>query len=338
MHHLSTIEVMNRPKLWVVLREVGTREGRLSHTSRRNTSHDWPMLCALLFVVAFSRPVLAQSTKVDPRLVGTWHSVENRCAADEECSNTVNDARLNIGKTGSFKWVQFRDLEKSDVCTWRVSSDSPGTLDFEDCDVDPDGNIDRFVYRLSSNTLTLTGIQVNPKPHEVITMRFERGPLVSESREWNEPLPETCNTAPLPQWAKSASQIASDGDLHGPNADTSNSQRLIADRNRLLWRAVRAHRGNAPPIALKAISYSIEGDVYEEYLFASRGHVEIVEHTDEGLIEHLKTCSRKEPIVKLKRQDSSKLWRFATSAPSSTSPAYIVYPGDGTSSHIFPRP
>lgn len=289
-------------------------------------------------MLASSGHARAQSTKVDSRLIGTWHSVEIRCASDEECSNTVNEARLKTGSTGTFKWVQYRDLEKSNVCTWRVSPDSPDTLDFEDCDVDPDGNIDRFSYRLSGNTLTLTGIQVNPKPQEIIAIRFERGPLVSESREWNEPLLETCNTAPLPRWTKSAIQIAADGDLHGPNADTLNPQRLIADRNRLLWRAAKAHQGNAPPIALKAISYSIEGDVYEEYLFASRGHVEVVEHTDDGLIEHSNTCSRKVSIIKLKAQDSSKLWRFATSAPYSTSPAYIVYPGDGTSPHIFPRP
>jgi hypothetical protein len=113
---------------------------------------------------------------------------------------------------------------------------------------------------------------------------------------------------------------------------------VITNRNRLLWHAVRAYKGTALPIALKATSTTIEGDRYGDYLFASRGHVEIIDHTDEGIIEHLMTCTRSATIIKLKVQDSSNVWRFATSWPSSTGPAYIVYPGDGTSSHTFPRP
>ena len=102
------------------------------------------------------------------------------------------------------------DLEKSEVCSWDVSPDAPNTLEADDCDVDPDGNSDTFVYRFSGKALIVTGLETNPTLHELITMRFERGSLVSD---WREPAPETCNTAPLPRWATSASQVASDWDF-----------------------------------------------------------------------------------------------------------------------------
>jgi hypothetical protein len=136
----------------------------LPQSERCVISHSSHLACALLLAVASPVSVLGQSTKIDPRLVGTWHSVEIRCAADEDCSNTVNEAQLSIGKTGSFKWVPYRDFEKFDVCTWRLSPDFPDTLDFEDCQVNPDGSSDTFMYRLSGNTLTLTGAEVKPPP------------------------------------------------------------------------------------------------------------------------------------------------------------------------------
>lgn len=106
-----------------------------------------PIAFVLGLVLSSSCFIQAQSNKIDPGLIGTWHSVEDRCAADEACANTVNEAQLIVDKTGSFQWVQYRDLEKSDVCSWEVSPDAPNRLDPDDCDVDPDGDSDTFVYR-----------------------------------------------------------------------------------------------------------------------------------------------------------------------------------------------
>ena len=93
-----------------------------------------------------------------------WHValVEDRCAPDEDCANSANEAQVSKDKTGTFQWVQYRDLEKSDICSWEISPDAPNTLDFDDCNVDPDGNSDTFVYRLSGKALILTGLETNP--------------------------------------------------------------------------------------------------------------------------------------------------------------------------------
>lgn len=307
-----------------------------SQCGRRSFTDIWRIACAVS-VVSLSGPVLAQSSKIgkiDPKLIGTWHSVEIRCAADEECSNTVNKAQLTIGKTGSFEWMPYRDLEKLDVCSWQGSPDSPNTLNFEDCDVNPDGNSDTFEFRVSGRTLTLTGVERSPAFHELISMRFERGPLVSE---WREPRPEVCDTRPLPEWTSSAIQITSDWDLQWPQHPGDDPRPFTAKRNRLLWKALRAYEGNAAPIVLKAISYSIEGDSYEEYFSASRGEAKVVSHEDDGMITYFNTCIRSLPMIKVKVQDRSKLWRFATSAPSPDAPAYIVFPSGGEGAHIFPN-
>jgi hypothetical protein len=313
----------------------------LSQYCGRNISHTLHVGRALVLVVVSSGSVLAQSTKIDPRLVGIWHSVEIRCAAHEDCSDTVNEAQLSVGKTGSFEWVRYEDLTKSDVCSYKMSNNSPNTLDDEDCHVLPDQDSDRFEYRLSGNSLILTGIEVNPKLRELISMRFERGPLIPKWRELEKPEPETCDPSPLPRWAKSATQIASDGDLE--RSRPTDSLRLIRVRNRLLWDAVRAYSGRRPPIALKTIGISVEGDKSEKYLFVSRDHVEVIDHHEEGMIEHLNTCVRRAVIIKLKVQDSNKLWRFVTSAPSSSATrAYVVFPSMfpglvDAGSDIFPR-
>ena len=164
-------------------------------------------------VLALSASVLGQSNRVDPGLIGTWHSVEIRCAADEDCARTVNEAQLTIEKTGSFQWMPYRDLEKLDLCSWQLSPNSPNSLEFQDCDVDPDGNSDAFEFHISGGTLTLTGVTHSPAFHELISMRFERGPRVPR---WGESPPDVCDTRPLPAWTASAIQIASDWDLEWP--------------------------------------------------------------------------------------------------------------------------
>src|SRR3954468_10410447 len=148
----------------------------------------------LVLLVTSSCTVRAQSKGIEP-LVGTWHSVEDRCAADEGCADSANEAQLVIYKSGKFQWVQYRDFKKSDVCSWAISPDAPGLLDYDDCGVDTDQYADQFVYQLSGKTLVLTGFENDPTPREVITMRFERGPLIPN---WREPRPEICNSAPLP--------------------------------------------------------------------------------------------------------------------------------------------
>jgi hypothetical protein len=324
LHHRSMVWV--RQKLGKTM---------LTHFERFGISQGRRILFAIALIALSSRMVRPQSNKIEPRLAGMWHSVEIRCEdpSDDECSNAVNEAQLSIDKTGRFEWMPYRDLERLDLCEWHISPDAPNTLDWDDCDVDPYQR-DQFVYRLSGNTLTLTGLDLHPSTHKFVTMRFERGPLVNG---WREPEPEICNTAPLPSWAASAKQIPSDVDLESPPTGVSDPQRLIPDRNRLLWDAVKASSGSAAPIALKAISDTIEGDTIEEYLFASRGEVEVVVREDEGIIQHLSTCARRVPMIKLKVQDSGKLWRFATSAPSPVTRAYIVFPGDGSGPHTFPR-
>jgi len=154
-------------------------------------------------------------------------------------------------------------------------------------------------------------------------MRFERGPLASD---WREPAPETCNSAPLPRWATSATQVASDWDLEWPRPGMTDPQSMIPDRNQLLWDAVKAYKGVAPPIALKAIAYSIEGDELEEYLFSSPEGVEFIEHKDKGMMEQLRTCTRRVSIIRLKERDADKLWHFVN-APSLVTRVYIVFPG-----------
>ena len=288
----------------------------------------------LLLVVSSSCLAQAQSIKIEQKLVGTWHSVEIHCAADEECANTVNEAQLDISRTGTFELVLFTDLGKSDVCSWELSEDEPNTLDFDECDDPAQDSIDTIRYRLSGNALILTGIEeANPPVHEAITMRFERGPLITD---WRKPAPEVCNTEPLPEWAASAHQIASDWDLEWPRPGVTDPPSLIPGRNQLLWNAVRAYKGIVPPIALKSIAYSIEGDKLEEYLFASRDKVEVVRHTDKGLMERLETCTLQVPIIKLREQDADKVWHFV-SAPSLVTRVYIVFPGDESGPHTFPR-
>jgi hypothetical protein len=56
------------------------------------------------------------------------------------------------------------------------------------------------------------------------------------------------------------------------------------------------------------------------------------------MFSHFNTCIRPLPMIKVKVTDRSKLWRFATSAPSPDAPAYIVFPADGEGAHTFPNP
>ena len=53
-----------------------------------------------------------------------------------------------------------------------------------------------------------------------------------------------------------------------------------------------------------------------------------MEHTDEGMIEHLSTCTCQLPIIKLKVKSDSpgSPWRFASKAPLPSEEAYITYP------------
>jgi hypothetical protein len=301
------------------------------------TAYGGRVAFALLLIASWSCSLSAQSTKIDRRLIGKWRSVEIRCAADEECANTANEAQLEIDEKGNFQWIPYRDLKKLDLCWWDTLHAEPGALEYEDCDGEagPDHDSDTIEYRLSGNVLILTGRTAVPNPHDSITMRFERGRLASD---WREPSPEVCNTAPAPQWTASARLLASDWDFAMQLPNVTDRQAAIAKRNRLLWEALKAYKGTAPPIALKALSYSIEGDEFEDYLFASRNKVEVVEHVN-GHIEETRTCTRPVPIIKLKVQDSSHLWRFVRTAPSSVTPAYIAFPANEDSGpYTFPWP
>ena len=112
---------------------------------------------------------------------------------------------------------------------------------------------------------------------------------------------------------------------------------MIAKRNSLLWKALKAYEGKAPPIVLKGISFSIEGDPYEEYFSASRGRAKVASHSPDGMISQFGTCVGSPSIVKVKVQDRGKLWRFARSVPSAESPAYMVFPSDREGAHTFPK-
>jgi hypothetical protein len=263
---------------------------------------------------------------IDPMLVGTWHSVDIQCAdeVDHPSSRSVLSAELIIEKTGQFSWSHFVDLDEPETCSSDFALQPPNILQPKDCDLNPyDGP---FVYQISARSLILTGSEVSQpgSPPERFTIRLARGPL---RLKWRAPIECVCDQTPVPQWAASATPVTSTSDLVWLEPGNSNPKRLVADSNRLLWRAVQAFEGKTNPIALKHTSYSIEGDRLERYLLASRGRAELVEHTDEGMIEHLNTCRCPLNMIKLKvKFDPAAVWRFASKAPLPSAEAYITYP------------
>jgi hypothetical protein len=268
----------------------------------------------------------ASKVTIDPRLVGTWHSVEIQCADEPEhpSSRSVLSAQLTIEKTGQFSWSHFVDLEEPDTCSGHLALERPNSFQSHDCDLDPyDGHV---VYELSERSLTLSGTEDRQPglPPEGFTIRLVRGPL---RLKWRAPVECLCDQAPLPQWTASAMPVTSTSDLGGLEPGTADPKRLIADSNHLLWRAVQAFDGKTGPIALKHTAYSIEGDRLEEYLLASRGRAVVVSYTNEGMIEHLSTCTCPLAMIKLKVKSHAPaaLWRFVSAAPRPREEVYIAY-------------
>jgi hypothetical protein len=264
---------------------------------------------------------------LDPRLIGTWHSVDVQCADEIQhpSSRSVLSAELIIEKTGQLRWSHFVDLDEPETCSGHFVLQPPNILQSDDCDLKPYDS--PYVYQINARSLILTGSEVSQpgSPPERFTIRLVRGPL---RLKWRAPVECVCDQEPVPQWTASATPVTSASDLVWLEPGNSNPKRLIADSNRLLWRAVQAFDGKTDPIALKNISYSIEGDRFERYLLASRGRAELVEHTDDGMIEHLNTCRCPLSMIRLKVKlnDPAAPWRFASKAPLPSAEAYITYP------------
>jgi hypothetical protein len=279
----------------------------------------------------------ATKATIDPRLVGTWHSVEIQCAdeSDHPSSRSVLSAELTIEKTGQFTWSHFVDLEEPNTCSGHLKLERPNSFQSDDCDLDPyDG---RAVYEISERSLTLTGTESREPglPPQGFTIRLVRGPL---RLKWRAPDECLCDQAPLPQWTASAIPVTSTSDFVWLEPGTADAKRLIADSNHLLWRAVQAFDGKAGPIALKHTAYSMEGDKLEEYLLASRGRAVVVSHTNEGMIEHLSTCTCPLAMIKLKVKSHAPaaVWRFLSTAPRPSEEVYIAYPADPSRNGHFP--
>ena len=290
-------------------------------------------------VVALSITVLSESSAkssrvnpIDSRLVGTWHSTEIRCADLDRKS--VLSAQLTISKTGEFSWVHFADLNEPDICSGHLEFAAPNTLKANDCDFDPYS--DHLEYELKESSLILSGNEWDvggSTPPEKFTIRLIRGPL---QIRWIEPPECVCNEASVPQWTESATQIILPSDHRWASSE---EKKRISDTNELLWRAVQAFHGKRGPITLKHFGYSIEGDRLEEYLKASRGRAEYIFHSNEGMMEHLETCTCPLAEIKLKVKAPIKhaLWQFAFRAPLPSAEAYITYPGEHERMNTFPR-
>ena len=267
-----------------------------------------------------------------------WHSVDIQCADEvgHPSSRSVLSAELIIEKTAQFTWSHFVDLDEPETCSGHFAVQPPNVLQSEDCDLNPyDGP---FVYQISARSLILTGTEVSQpgSPPERFTIRLVQGPL---PLKWRAPVECVCDQASVPQWTVSATPVTSASDLAWLEPGNSDPKRLIAESNRLLWRAVQAFEGKREPVALKHISYSIEGDRLERYLLASRGRAELVEHTDEGMIEHLNTCRCPLSVIRLKVKldDRPAVWRFVSKMPLPSAEAYITYPTALGSGHFPPH-
>jgi hypothetical protein len=287
------------------------------------------VLVALCVAAPLGELANGKASQIDPELLGTWHSMEIHCAdlAARPSSESVLSAQLTIENTGRFNWLHFVDLGEPDQCSAHFKLTSPNVLQSDDCDLNPYG--DHFSYEIKDGSLILTGTDPDGDPGappEQFTLRFVRGPL---RLRWSEPIPCVCNQIALPHWAASAVQVTSLSDLALLESGSYLKDR-VSESNRLLWKAVQAFEGKGAPIALKHIAYSIEGDKLEEYLRASHGRAELVEHTDEGMIEHLSTCTCQLPIIKLKVKSDNpgSPWRFASKVPLPSEKAYITYPTD----------
>ena len=272
--------------------------------------------------------------EIDSRFVGTWHSIQIRCADDSyhPYSSSVLSAQLIIEKTGQFSWSHFVDLNEPSTCSDRFTFEQPNVLKSAECDLEPYWG--PYKYDFSQGVLTLRGSNGN-EPDDEFTIRLARGAL---PLKWSEPAPCVCDEAPVPNWTLSAKPIMSKLDLSRLDSNSVDAKRLRSNSNRLLWEAVQAFEGRAGSIALKRVSTTIEGDTVERYLLASSGRAVVITHTDEGMIEHLSTCRCPVAIMKLKVKSSgpARFWRFATHPPQASDEAYIEYPGEQSDTRSFP--
>ena len=296
------------------------------------------MAAACALCLSASNPGAA----IDPRLIGTWHSIEIRCndTSQHPSESSVLSVEPTIKPNGGFTWTHYIDLdEPEETCSGHFKSQSPNILEADDsdyCDLDPYDR--RLSYEFSRGMLTLSGTEDMGEgpgavrlPRESFTIHLARGRLDITRKGLAQCSCE--GQQPLPPWTQTASPITSKSDLVWFDSGVSEPERLVAASNRLFWKALRAFQGSGGAVALKYFSYSIEGDLTEEYLLVSKGKAVQVSRRNAGIIQDLSTCTCVTHVLKLKAQspEPGSLWRFISRAPGKSDAVYIAYPvEDGT--------